>query len=64
MVGPNVSEEVRTQQLVWSLQSQTPAILRMLHGAHPMTRDEWRNVKAPILVIAGEKVFLVNFMLI
>ena len=64
MVGPNVSKEVRTQQLVWNLQSQSPTILRMLHGAHPMTRDEWRNVKAPTLVITGEEVFPVNFLLI
>lgn len=56
MVGPNVSEEVRIQQLVWNLQSQTPTILRMLHGANPMTRDEWHNVKAPTLIIVGEEV--------
>ena len=65
MVGPIVSEDVRTQQLVWNLQSQTPTILRMLYGAHPMTRDEWHDVKAPTLIIAGEEVYPVkNFLLI
>ena len=57
MVGPNVSDDVRAQQLVWNLQSQTPTTLRMLYGAHPMTRDEWHNIMAPTLVIAGEEVF-------
>ena len=56
MVGPNASEDIREQQLVWNLQSQTPTVLRMLHGAKPMTREEWHDVKAPTLIIAGEEV--------
>jgi hypothetical protein len=56
MVGPNVSEDIRIQQLVWNLQSQTPTIIRMLYGAKPMSRDEWHNVKAPVLIISGEEV--------
>jgi len=60
MVGPNVSEDIRIQQLVWNLQSQTPTILRMLWGAKPMTREEWKDVVAPTLVIAGEEVCSAN----
>lgn len=62
MVGPNTSEDVRTQQLVWNLQSKTPSTLRMIHGAHPMTRDEWHSIKAPTFIIAGEEVFLIKFL--
>jgi hypothetical protein len=56
MVGPNASEDIRKQQLVWNIQSQTPTILRILHGAKPMTREEWHDVKAPTLIIVGEEV--------
>jgi hypothetical protein len=56
MVGPDVSKEVRTQQLVWNIQSRTPTTLRMLAGAQPMTREEWKHISVPILVISGEKV--------
>jgi hypothetical protein len=57
MVGPNVSEDIRIQQLVWNLQSQTPTILRMLSGAKPMTREQWNEVLTPTLIIAGEEVY-------
>ena len=56
MVGRGASEDIRIQQLVWNLQSQTPTTLRMLYGAHPLTRDEWFKVTAPTLIIAGEEV--------
>lgn len=60
MVGLNVSEDIRMQQLVWNLQSQTPTIIRMLYGAKSMSRDEWNNVKAPVLIISGEEVVHVD----
>jgi hypothetical protein len=56
MVGPNVSESVRTRQLVWNLQSKTLTTLRMLQGATPLTREEWATVIAPVQIIAGESV--------
>jgi|SRR5579859_5037278 pimeloyl-ACP methyl ester carboxylesterase len=59
MVGPNVPESVRTQQLVWNLQSQTPTTLRMLRGATPLAREEWATVIPPVQIIAGELVYLV-----
>jgi hypothetical protein len=62
MVGPNVSEDIRRQQLVWNLQSQTPTIQRMLSGAKPMTREEWHNVGAPTLVIVGEEVVIFRIL--
>jgi pimeloyl-ACP methyl ester carboxylesterase len=62
MVGPNVPDEVKVQQLVWNLQSQTPTSLRMLYGAKPLTPEEWRSIVPPTLVIAGEEVhFLRSF---
>jgi len=60
MVGPNVSEDIRFKQLMWNLQSQTPTILRMLSGARPLTKEEWHDVVAPILVISGEEVSLLG----
>lgn len=60
MVGPNVSEDIRSQQLVWNLESQTPTTLRMLRGIKLMTPEEWSNVKAPTLVITGEEVHSMN----
>jgi len=56
MVGPNVSDRIKMQQLVWNLQSQTPTSLRMLYGAKPPTLEEWKNIVAPTLVISGEEV--------
>src|SRR5436190_22112432 len=56
MVGRNASEDIRKQQLVWNLQSQTPTVLRILYGAKPMTREKWHDVKAPTLIIVGEEV--------
>jgi hypothetical protein len=56
MVGSNVSDDIREQQLVWNLQSQTPTTLRMLRGVRPLTRDEWHSIVAPTLVICGEEV--------
>jgi pimeloyl-ACP methyl ester carboxylesterase len=56
MVGPNVSDDIRKQQLVWNLQSQTPTSLRMLYGARPPTPGEWHSLVMPTLVIAGEEV--------
>ena len=56
MVGPNVSDDIRSQQLVWNIQSRTPTMLRMLLGAKPMTKEQWGQVIAPTLVISGEEV--------
>jgi hypothetical protein len=56
MVGPNVPERIKTQQLVWNLQSQTPTTLRMLKGAKPLTSEQWHDIVAPVLIIAGEMV--------
>lgn len=56
MVGPNVSEQVKLQQLAWNLQSRTPVAARMVAGAAPPTKEEWQSITAPILVIAGEEV--------
>jgi pimeloyl-ACP methyl ester carboxylesterase len=56
MVGPNVPDKVKVQQLVWNLQSQTPTSLRMLYGAKPPTPEEWGSIVPPTLVIAGEEV--------
>jgi len=56
MVGPNVTEKIRSQQLIWNLQSQTPTTLRMLRGAKALTPDEWGSIEAPVLVISGEEV--------
>ena len=56
MVGPNVSENIKTRQLVWNLQSQTPTSLRMLNGATPLSPEEWGRVIPPILIVAGELV--------
>jgi hypothetical protein len=56
MVGPNVPERIKTQQLVWNLQSQTPTTLRMLKGARPLTSGQWYDIVAPVLVIVGEMV--------
>jgi hypothetical protein len=56
MLGPNVSESIKTQQLVWNLQSQTPTTLRMLNGAKPLSRQEWHSIIAPTLIIVGEMV--------
>jgi pimeloyl-ACP methyl ester carboxylesterase len=64
MVGPNVSESIKTRQLVWNLQSQTPTTLRMLKGARPLTRDEWGQVIPPVLIIAGELVLILFSTLI
>jgi hypothetical protein len=64
MVGPNVSESIKTRQLVWNLQSQTPTTLRMLKGARPLTRDEWGQVIPPVLIIAGELVRILSSLLI
>lgn len=58
MVGPNVPANVRTRQLVWNLESQTPTTLRMLRGATPLTREEWATVIPPVQIIAGELVYL------
>jgi len=55
-VGPNASEDVRIQQLVWNIQSRTPTTLRFLRGARPLTREEWGQVVAPTLIIVGEEV--------
>jgi hypothetical protein len=56
MVGPNVSKDIRTQQLIWNLQSQTATALRVLRGAKSLTREEWQSIIAPTLVIVGEEV--------
>ena len=60
MVGPNVSERIKTRQLVWNLQSQTPTTLRMLKGARPLSHEEWGRVIPPVLIIAGELVHLLS----
>jgi len=56
MVGPNASDLIRAQQLVWNVQSRTPTFVRMVSGAHPLSREEWQKVKAPVLIISGEEV--------
>jgi hypothetical protein len=58
MVGPNVDDAVKEQQLVWNLQSRAPTTLRMLRGAKPLTREEWQSVAPPVLIITGEYVIL------
>jgi pimeloyl-ACP methyl ester carboxylesterase len=56
MVGLNASEDVRIQQLVWNIESQTPTTLRFLRGAKTLAREEWSQIVEPILIIVGEKV--------
>jgi hypothetical protein len=56
MVGPTVTDRIRSQQLIWNLQSQTPTTLRMLRGAKALTPKEWESIRVPILIISGEEV--------
>jgi hypothetical protein len=56
MVGPNVSDKIRMQQLAWNLQSQTPTSLRTIYGANPPTPEEWHSIDTPTQIIAGEEV--------
>lgn len=63
VVGSDVSDDIRAQQLVWNMQSQTPTTLRMLNGAMPMTREEWHSLQVPVLIILGEEVTLRSLQL-
>ena len=56
MVGDNASDDIRAQQLIWNVQSRTPATLRMLRGAQPLDPEEWRKIVVPTLIVVGEEV--------
>jgi len=59
MLGARASNSIREQQLIWNLESQTPTILRMLHGLQMPTFEQWRSIQCPTLIICGEEVILI-----
>jgi len=52
-VGKNASEDVRSLQLRFNEQSRTPVWRRMASGIALPTREQWRAIKLPILLLGA-----------
>ncbi|KAI5844888.1 Alpha/Beta hydrolase protein [Tricharina praecox] len=52
-VGKNASEDVRRMQLHFNEQSRTPVWRRMVSGIKLPSREQWRAIKLPILLLGA-----------